>query len=172
MQAAASSLIGRTTAMGKMTMPRPLLYSLIVISFLALIGCNRRSFDGAVDSMTLYSLDGDYDPIHGKPWKGEMFHEHPVLGKTDIASAADRRAILAAVKQGIAQSNGTIAECFWPRHGLRLVQNGGQSDYVICFECLQVYEYTDGQWTHKPTTKYATGLLDEQLEKADIPKKP
>jgi hypothetical protein len=142
----------------------------VVLMSLPQAGCNRLSFGEPVESMTLYSLDGLHEvgDWEKKP-KGELFHSFPVLGKTDIASAADRSAILAAVKKGIAKSDGRENKCFWPRHGLTLVQNGRHIEFVICFECAQLDEYTDGQRVHKPTADAASGLLNRHLEHAHVP---
>jgi hypothetical protein len=157
-------------------MARVMVCTAVVLMSLAQAGCNRFSFEAPVDSMTLYSLDSlhevdewDKKPRGEEKAKGELFHRFPVLGKTDITSAADRRAILAAVKKGIAKSDGHEYKCFWPRHGLRLVQNGRHIEFVICFECAQLDEYTDGQQVHKPTVDAASGLLNEHFEKAHVP---
>jgi hypothetical protein len=141
----------------------------VVVLSLAQAGCDRFSSEEPVESMTRYSLDGTSMKHPGKNETLEMFHSFPVLGKTDIASTADRRAILAAVKKGIAKSNGREYKCFWPRHGLTLVQNGRHIEFVICFECAQLDEYTDGQRVHKPTADAASGLLNRHLEQAHVP---
>jgi hypothetical protein len=157
-------------------MARSMVCTAVVLMSLAQAGCNRLSFGEPVESMTLYSLDGihevdewDKKPRGEEKAKGELFHRFPVLGKTEITSAADRSAILAAVKKGIAKSNGREDKCFYPRHGLRLVQNGRHIEFVICFQCEQLDEYTDGQRVNKPTADAASGLLNEQLTKAHIP---
>ena len=38
-----------------------------------------------------------------------------------------------------------VAGCFDPRHAIRVEADGGMHDFVICFECLQVYWYVDGE---------------------------
>jgi hypothetical protein len=157
-------------------MARSMVCAAVVLMSLVLAGCNRLSFGDPVESMTLYSLDGihevdewDKKPRGEEKAKGELFHRFPVLGKTEITSASDRSAILAAVKKGIAKNNGRPNKCFWPRHGLTLVQNGRHIEFVICFECLQLDEYTDGQRVRKLTADAASGLMNEHLEKAHVP---
>ncbi len=157
-------------------MARGMVCTAVVLMSLAQAGCNRLSFGDPVESMTLYSLDGlhevdewDKKPRGEEKAKGELFHRFPVLGKTEITSAADRSAILAALKRGIAKSDGREAKCFWPRHGLTLVQNGRHIEFVICFECTQLEEYTEGIPVRKPTADAASGLLNEHLEKAHVP---
>jgi hypothetical protein len=138
---------------------------------LLLLGCQDADTRIPIESMTVYSLDGTYEARDNKTPTGEMFHDYPVLGKTDIADPRDRTAILVAVKKGIAQSDGTQAACFWPRHGVRLVQSGETIEYVICFECLQLNEYRDGDTKHEPTTRSPAAVLDEHLKSAGVPQK-
>jgi hypothetical protein len=148
-------------------MPRLLVVLVSLATLAALAGCGDP--DGPIDSMTVYSLNGEDSPRPDKPWKGEQFHTFGVLGKTDIASASDRAAILAAIKKGVAASDGRENKCFWPHHGVRLVQNEATIDYVICFHCLQLERYSKGGKVHQPTTTASAGLLDSHLEKAGVP---
>jgi hypothetical protein len=136
----------------------------IVATFAA--GCGNS--EKPVDAMTLYSLDGSYFPEEGKVWKGEMFHGFPVLAKTEIESASDRMAILTAVKQGITQYNGSTMACFWPHHGVSLLQNGKRIDYVICFHCLKLEQSVDESVEFKPINRSAETVLNAQLAKAGI----
>lgn len=143
--------------------------SVVLAIGLLLPGCQDADLAIPIDSMTVYSLDGTYEKGDSKRKpSGEMFHDHPVLRKVDIASAQDRTAILAAVKKGIAKSDGTQAKCFWPRHGIRLTQSGKTIEYVICFQCLQLNEYIDGKSSHKPTTKSPATVLDKHLQDAGV----
>jgi hypothetical protein len=138
----------------------------VVATLLALAGCSDP--DGPIDSMTLYSLNGEDSLQPDKPWKGETFHGFGVLGKAEVTSPSDRLAILAAVKKGIAQSNGAENLCFWPHHGFSMVQNGKKVDYVICFHCLQLQRFMDGAGKTIPTTSSPAAALDAQLTKAGI----
>ncbi len=140
-----------------------------VLLSVAQTGCNRLSFSDSVESMTLYSLDGGDPVLPDEKAKGELFHQFSVLGKTKITSAADRRAILAVVQKGMDHDFGSEPHCFWPRHGLRLVQHGRHIDFVICFQCEQLDEYTDSSQSHKRTGNEASGLLNAQLQQAHVP---
>jgi hypothetical protein len=147
-------------------MTNRLIYVAIVLSFAVVSGCGE-SLD-PIDSMTVFSLDGTYNSGGGTKPKGAMFHDYPVLGKTDIASASDRIAILRAVHKGIATSDGQENKCFWPHHGVQLQQSGKTIEYLICFRCLQLEEYVDGRRSHKPTTTFAQETLDEHLDQAGV----
>jgi hypothetical protein len=97
-----------------------------------------------------------------------MFNGFPVFAKTQIESASDRMAILTAVKQGITESKGGTIACFWPHHGVSLLQNGKRIDYVICFHCAKLAQYVDGAGESKPINNSAEALLNAQLAKAGI----
>ena len=118
--------------------------------------------------MTLYSLDGSYVSEEGKVWKGEMFHGFTVLAKTEVESASDRMAMLTAVKKGFTQYNGSTMACFWPHHGVSLLQNGKRIDYVICFHCLKLEQSVEGVDEFKPIDKSAEAVLNAHLAKAGV----
>ncbi len=139
-----------------------------VASLIATFAAGCGNSERPVDAMTLYSLDGYYVSDEGKVWKGEMFHGFPVLAKTEVESASDRMAILTAVKQGITEYNGTTVACFWPHHGVRLLQNGKRIDYVICFHCSKLEQSVDGADEFQPTNKSAETMLNAHLAKAGI----
>jgi hypothetical protein len=139
-------------------------YFSAVLVLAILRGCRGNS----IDSMTLYSLDGTFD-LEKKP-EGEVFHGYPVLGKTQLESAEDRRIILAAAKKGIAEREGDTLKCFWPRHGVRAVQNGNTTDYLICFECKQLSSYLNGEFSsHENTSRTPQATIDAHLKKAGVP---
>jgi hypothetical protein len=146
--------------------------TLATICCACLLGCQDPDLSIPIDSMTVYSLDGrnewGRDP---KPPPAKMFHEHPVLGKVDIASPKDRTAILAAIKKGIVKG-GEGAKCFFPRHGVKFTQAGKTMEYVICFECSEFELYMDGVRSHEyteSTADTAHQILDEHLAGAGIP---
>ncbi len=128
----------------------------------AFSGCGGRP----IDSMTLYSLIENERPGHNMK---EAFHGCLVLGKTDVASAEDRLAIIEALQKGHINSDGTTYDCFIPRHGIRVRQNGTTTDYVISFDCLLMQTYADNGRRKMPITAWARPTLDEFLKKAGIP---
>jgi hypothetical protein len=89
----------------------------------------------------LFSLN----PAHLTEKPENHFHGWEVLGSTKIDDAKTRGQIVAALRKGVAESDGMVAACFNPRHGIR-VQHGGKTiDLVICFECLSAAVYVDGE---------------------------
>ena len=68
---------------------------------------------------------------------GPQLAGYPVLGEASIRGEM-RGLALQALFDGIDENDGTVAECFEPRHGIRVVHRGRTFSFVICFECLQI----------------------------------
>src|SRR5262245_44881959 len=81
------------------------------------------------DSYELLSLDPGVKGVKGG------FHGWKVLGKTTVKDKKVRGQVLAALKKGVADSDGRVAKCFIPRHGVRATHGGKTVELVICFEC-------------------------------------
>jgi hypothetical protein len=106
----------------------------------------ERLFDKA-ETFELYSLDPD-EPRTDKDGKPaavkDGFHGWKVLGKTEVKGAAERKRLADALRLGAEDNFGMAAACFIPRHGIRLTGDGKTVDLVICFQCLQVEVFVNG----------------------------
>lgn len=145
-----------------------------VACLLAGCGSSTQAPDYAsADRFTLYSIDGNVAPsAENAPDDAPHFHGYPILGKVDLDSASDRRALVDALYDGIAASDGTAAACFIPRHAIRVVEGDHVTDYVICFECLAIEIYAGGQQTNEQTTAAPRPVFNRYLEQAAIPLAP
>jgi hypothetical protein len=123
----------------------------------------------------LYSLDPhDASRFGGKlpENSAKSFHWMPILGCVEIVPFQEKTNLLGALAQGVRASDSIVANCFDPRHGLRIVTKSSTNDFVICFECLQVQAYG-----FAPSSYFLTGnspaatfnnLLDEyKIKKAE-----
>ncbi len=99
---------------------------------------------------------------------GETFHGYPVLGKTEIKDAKQRKELLRALYRGIADSDGSVAGCFNPRHGISATLENKTVELVICFECLSMTVYADGQ-SGVLTTRSPLPTFNKALEEARLP---
>jgi len=111
------------------------------------------------ESLILYSLDGndrvttdDATTSEGSTTK-ELFHGFTVLGKLEITDSDKRVEVMRSLLRAIERSDGKVASCFWPRHGIRVVENSKTIDYVICFQCLRLEIHEDGNESTKPVTR-------------------
>ncbi len=126
------------------------------------------------DQLTLYSIDGNIHPGTGSATPGgNSFRGYPVLGKIEFNKSADADSIVNAVNESMRKSDGTVAMCFIPRHGLRVVRGGVTTDYVICFQCLHLQIHSEGSEIKSvPLTKDAQELLNRHLGQKGIPIAP
>ena len=124
------------------------------------------------DSLTLYSIDGrDFKPGE-EPQTEEKFHGYPVLGRVTFYDSEKRKEIFTALQTGISGSDGTMAACFWPRHAIRTSKNGNTTDYVICFECLQLTIFSGSSTKTEPTTSKPQSVFNKELQEAGVPLAP
>jgi len=90
-------------------------------------------------TLTLVSLNPDHEST--SPTK---LYDWEELGRVELTDPAEREQLILALNQGIAESDGTVAGCFNPRHAI-LWKDGSESlDLVICFECLSMSVYENG----------------------------
>jgi hypothetical protein len=141
------------------------------VMFLSLAGCaastDAEKTDKKAGTLTLYSLHANDVEPDKRPKTAEHFHGFPVLGKVEIAKADDRKAIDAAMQAGIGK--GQMAKCFLPRHGIRVLVDGKQTDYVICFECGRVVVHDIDSRDEKSIDNSPAAPLDKFLKDAGIP---
>ena len=103
------------------------------------------------------------------------YHGRTVLGRTTVRDADTRRRVMAALNKGIEEYDGTAAEGFKPRHGIRARYDGKTVDLVICFECLSMQVFTrheKGNVLTKDsvlTTASPAAIFDEVLKDATVP---
>ena len=123
----------------------------VALVAVALVGCGdsrdvpapaMRALENA-EQYVLLSLE----PVPPAKPGLEQFHGYGVLGQTTVADAAMRKRLNDALRRGARESDGRVAACFNPRHGIRVTRAGKTTDLVICFECLSVNAYEGDQQT-------------------------
>jgi hypothetical protein len=125
----------------------------------------REAFEKAAQ-FELYSLD----PFKGQQNEGDSsFHGWKVLGKTAL-KGANAQTVREAVEKGRSDSDGSVAKCFNPRHGLRFTVDQKTYDFVICYQCLsaEVYDGDNGLGQFL-TTSGPAGTLNKILRAAKVP---
>ncbi|MAW61564.1 MAG: hypothetical protein CMJ94_12105 [Planctomycetes bacterium] len=76
---------------------------------------------------------------------GPRFHGYGILGQTELTDPEKAEALIALIEEGIEASDGRVAACFNPRHGLTVTTADAVWDFVICYECLSMQVYRDGE---------------------------
>jgi hypothetical protein len=124
----------------------------------------------ALDKATefdLYSLDPARQ--QAKDAVAGAFHDWKVLGKTAVKGGV-AKTIRAAVKKGAKDSDGSVAACFNPRHGIRVVLDNKTYDFVICYECLSASVYEgDKKIGYFLTARSPQETLSKVLRDAKVP---
>jgi len=125
----------------------------------------REAFEKAAE-FDLYSLD----PSQGRKNEGGgSFHGWKVLGKTTL-KGADAKTVREAVEKGRKDSNGLVAACFNPRHGIRFTVDRKTYDFVLCYECLSAEVYDGGDELGRfLTTSGPADTLNKVLRAAKVP---
>src|SRR5438270_127934 len=111
---------------------------------LALPADTRKLLDKA-DTVELLSLDPT--PLGDKEKVKQSFHGYKVLGKVDLKTD-DKKKLLKAFYKGIDDSDGSVAGCFIPRHGIRAKVDGKTIEIVVCFQCHSMNVYIGGKRTN------------------------
>ncbi|MCA8970572.1 MAG: hypothetical protein KDC95_12335 [Planctomycetes bacterium] len=86
------------------------------------------------------------DPLMPLVRKTAMaLHGYPVIGHRVLEHAEDKKELAALFALAIAsKQDESVADCFEPRHGIRLVHDGVVFDLVVCFACEQCLVYAGG----------------------------
>ena len=161
-------------------MKRYILQLVLASASILILGCGTgNSLPSPADkalsrsaSFELLSLDPD---PRAEKIDGKGFHGWNVLGDMTIKSSDARAKLVATFKAGVAENDGKVADCFNPRHGIKVTDDGKTHEFVICFECYQVQWYIDGQKTEgflitdSPQPTFDQVLNDANITLAEKP---
>jgi len=117
------------------------------------------------EKFELISLDPGRDGE--KPKDG--FHGWKVLGQTEVKDADTRKKLVAALEKGVKENDGRVAACFNPRHGIKATHDGKTVELVICFECLSISGWTDGEPFSVLTSRKAEETFNKTLTDRNVP---
>lgn len=81
------------------------------------------------------------------------FHDYAILDSKRVDGRERARELLNLVYRGIHESDGTVAACFNPRHGIRVHSKDEHVDFVICYECLSMHIHRGEQQDSALTTE-------------------
>ena len=153
-----------------------------MVTVLVMLGCSspaterlQRSRRVSIpsDAMTALQNGIEFQLFSLEPSKrveGDVdgFHDLFVLGAT-APSQADRDQLVESLAQSVIEHDGSIAACFDPRHGIRVHHNGKVFDFIICFECAQIYWFKDKEKNPTILTSgSAQPVFDKVLKAASI----
>ena len=109
------------------------------------------------ETFTIYALHPYPHQTEDEEWADRpRLDDYVILGEAEVDRAA-ALATMRAVYQGIRDSDGTVAACFNPRHGIRATLGDRTVDLVICYECLSMQAHRDGEHAQNLRTTEAPG---------------
>lgn len=121
------------------------------------------------DSVILYSLEPyTENPEADRNWKGAKFHGYNCLGQLPLTGLEEQTAI-SEFKKAIPKDRQPMANCFDPRHALRVVSGGHTYDFLLCFQCAQLEVAEDDKELAVLCASGSADVLNGILKKAGIP---
>jgi hypothetical protein len=122
------------------------------------------------DKFILLSID-PFTAEQVETEKRELFHDHRVLGKTEVKDGKQEWDLITALITGVerARDRKFAASCFNPRHAIHAVAGTNSVDLLICFECGRVAEYTAAGLSFSEMEDDAKELVNRTLTEAGVP---
>jgi len=118
---------------------------------LLMCGCGKQPVEHPIPEAALVALQQathfellSLDPEHLEGPPPDAFHRFRVIGRTNITDAAIRQQLVATLEAGAHHHGKTAVACFFPRHGVHVIENNMAYDFVICFQCDKTLVYQDG----------------------------
>lgn len=104
---------------------------------------DTREFLRAATTFEIVAVHPAWATASAKP-EGvtEIMHGHGVLGRAPIEAASERSAVVDLIDKAIGSSDGAVAGCFNPRHGVSALRGSDRMDILICFECGSMRVHT------------------------------
>ncbi len=86
------------------------------------------------------------DPKISENSQGDKyFHKFPILSKIEIIYNNDKIDFINQLYDNISNADYSVARCFYPRHGIRIINENDTWDWVICFQCGFARVYKSSQ---------------------------
>lgn len=118
------------------------------------------------EQMTLFSIDPQATDL---TFKIPRFEDFIVLKSAEVTSREDQSRVMDVIMRGVEISDGSLAMCFNPRHGVRVVKGEEVYDFVVCFECGRVDIYCDRVRIATVTLEGVPRPFDAILQRAQAP---
>lgn len=95
-----------------------------------------------LEPTNVYRLDGGPKPA--PRGAAAQFHGAPVLAAGTFAEKSSRKQFIASLRRVLESGHGGQPACFFPRHGVTLIDGANRYDIVMCFECNR-FDVYDGE---------------------------
>jgi hypothetical protein len=66
----------------------------------------------------------------------QVFHDYAILGRHALSVTPEMKLIIQDLDRAGQLWGGGVPACYWPRHGIRVVEGGRVHDLQICYQCV------------------------------------
>lgn len=120
--------------------------------------------------MILYSIDPNLEGEDLKLLpKDILFHNFKILGSIKINNFEEQNKIVTEIESAVSMIDADFANCFWPRHGVRVTDGNIVYDFVICYHCNTLYLYEGDNKLKEIIIGGTVDILNAILIKAKVP---
>ncbi|MGB8352655.1 MAG: hypothetical protein WCD79_02080 [Chthoniobacteraceae bacterium] len=152
---------------------------LLILGFFALAGVGALQVASAAPNVipdeALKALRSPKTAIFYslEPWerlkKGDKtLHGYKILGKTTLAPK-EEQGVAGAFEKAVGDWDGRIAMCFDPRHALRISSETHIYEFLLCYNCHQLYIYKDDKELASIGAAGSPKFLNSLLAAAQVP---
>jgi hypothetical protein len=126
-----------------------------------------RAFLRKCDKYILLSIDPSSESDIPK---SEQFHNHRVLGQTEIKDSKRKWELTTALIEAVERDRDVKYgfSCFNPRHGIRAIAETNTIDLLICFECGTIEEFGNSGEGSSPLNPGPRDLFNRTLTEAGV----
>ncbi|MES2594392.1 MAG: hypothetical protein V4662_03600 [Verrucomicrobiota bacterium] len=113
-------------------------WTVISLDPMEVIEGRQLPFDDPFGSPPPGSKEVEAAPASPKPKlkPDQIFHDYPILGKHTLPVTPEMRLIIQDLDRAGRLSGGDgMPACYFPRHGIRVVDGGRVYDLQICYQC-------------------------------------
>jgi hypothetical protein len=121
------------------------------------------------EKLVLVSIDPTPLPREAKTNTKKSFHNHALLGQTEIKDAKRKNELLSALYGAVYDYQGRLYGCFDPRHGIIAIAGTNRVELVICFECERVQEFVNSNESGCLIRNTPREIFNRTLTEAGVP---
>jgi len=108
-----------------------------------------------------------------EPWErpklgDKTLYHYKILGQT-VLDPTQEQVVAGAFQMAVGEWDGLIANCFDPRHALRISSRGHTYDFLLCYNCHQLYVYKDEKLLANLGAGGSPKFLNGLLSAAHVP---
>lgn len=142
---------------------------------LGITACTENKWESKLSDIDKFILNNPAEatlmwinPSSGVASTHNRFNGYKINSTIHLVDPAVRTQVLDAFQKGILESDGRRKECFLPGHAIRVKNWMGTRDFLISFECNQVWHDFHGMnHTVLPITRSPESLFDTLFAEGD-----